>query len=337
MGILDLHVDSIIQQRLFGYDLRKKHRRGIGGQPLFWHADVPRMIEGGYSGACLGIHYWPVEREAGWQELKKQIAYLDGLCADDDRVERVWGAAGWAASGARPARLGLGPGVEGAHMLNAKIERVRELAQMGVGYLTLTHFSANSAATPSMGRGANERDGLTAFGRRLVEELNRYGVVVDLAHVNNPCVLDACAASQAPVMCTHTGAKGVFEHPRNISDRAIDAIAETGGVMGVIFAPRYLSGRWRATTEVALDHLDYFVQRVGVEHVALGSDYDGWLPTILADHHDCRDIQTMIEGMRRRGYDDDAIEKISEGNARRVFAEAARRASEAPEHAGATA
>ncbi|RAL24879.1 hypothetical protein DL240_01330 [Lujinxingia litoralis] len=329
MGILDLHVDSIIQQRLFRYDIRKKHRGGMRGQPLFWHADIPRMLEAEYSGACLGVHYWPVEREGGWQELKRQVAYLDRVAREDARVRRIMVSEDWEQAQAE-GRLGLAPGVEGAHMLNARIERVAELKKMGVAYLTLTHFSANSAATPAMGRGGNDRDGLTTFGRRLVEELNRYGVVVDLAHVNDPGVLDACAASHSPVFCTHTGARGLYEHPRNISDAAIDAIAATGGVMGVIFAPGYLCGSWRATSEVALDHLDYFVERVGVEHVALGSDYDGWLPAILADHRDCRDVGKMVEGMRQRGYSAADIEKITEGNAQRVFSEVARLATEAP-------
>lgn len=320
MGIIDLHVDSIIQQRLFGYDIRRRHRPGLRGQPLFWHADIPRMIEAGYDGACMGIHYFPWESEGAWREMKRQIAYLDRVCEEDERVFRVRSAADWARAKEK-GLLALIPGVEGAHMLNGRIERVRELAALDVAYLTLTHFSANSAATPGMGRGANERDGLTAFGRRLVLELNRHGVGVDLAHVNTPGVLDACAVSQRPVFCTHTGAKALNDHPRNISDAEIDAIAKTGGVMGIIFAPVFLAGRYRASTACALDHLDYIVERVGLEHVALGSDYDGWLPTILREHRDCRDISYVVQGLRQRGYDEEAVKKITGGNARRVFEE----------------
>ena len=323
-GFLDLHVDSIIQQRLFRYDMRRPHRPGISGQPLFWHADIPRMIEAGYGGACMGIHYWPFEREQGWEEMKRQIAYLDEVAAADDRTLRVRAFSDWERA-QEEGRLALSAGVEGAHMLNGRIERVPRLAELGVAYLTLTHFSSNSAATSSMGRGANQTDGLTAFGRRLVKELNRAGVVVDLAHVNTPGVLDACQASDKPVFCTHTAARALYETPRNITDDEIDAIAATGGVMGIIFAPVYLCGKLRADTEVALDHLEYMAERAGVDHVAIGSDYDGWLPTILSDHRDCRDIVRLSEGLRRRGWSEENIRKVKRENALRVFQENSKR------------
>ncbi len=317
-GVLDLHVDSIIQQRLFRYDIRRRHRAGIPGQPLFWHADIPRMVEAGYRGACMGIHYYPWEHERGWAEMKRQIAYLDEVADADGRVMRVRSVKDWEVA-YRNKKLGLTAGVEGAHMLNARIERVEELARLGVSYLTLGHFSANSAASVSIGRGANETEGLTAFGRQLVRELNRWGVAVDLAHVNTPGVLDACDVSQAPVLCTHTGVKGVWDNPRNITDAEIDAIAETGGVIGIIFAPLYLTGKWRVDTQAAMEHFDYIIERVGVDHVAIGSDYDGWLPTILSDHRDCRDMYRVVEGLRRRGLGDGALEKVISGNALRVF------------------
>lgn len=317
-GFLDLHVDSIIQQRLFRYDVRRSHRAGVGGQPLFWHADIPRMVEAGYRGACMGVHYWPFEREAGWEEMQRQIAYLDAVAADDERTLRVRQFSDWERA-RRSDRLALIPGVEGAHMLNGRIERAGALAALDVAYLTLAHFSSNSAATASMGRGANQRDGLTAFGRRLVEELNRQGVTVDLAHVNTPGVLDACRVSARPVMCTHSGARALYETPRTLSDEEIDAIAATGGVIGIIFAPVYLCGKLRAPTAVALDHLEYIAERVGVDHVGIGSDYDGWLPAILSDHRDCRDISRVSDGLRRRGWSEENIAKVAQGNALRVF------------------
>ena len=318
VGIVDLHVDSIIQQRLFRYDIHRRHRAGVKGQPFFWHADIPRMIEAGYSGVCMGIHFYPWESERGWREMKRQIAYLDEIAATEERVLRVREVEDWERA-EREKKLAMAPGVEGAHMLNGKIERVERLAKVGVSYLTLTHFSANSAATPSMGRGANERDGLTAFGRRLIRELNEARIAVDLAHVNTPGVLETCGLTKVPVFCTHTGVKGVHDHARNISDAEIDAIAETGGVIGIIFGPVFLSGKLRASTEVALDHLDYVVGRVGVEHVALGSDYDGWLPTILSDHRDCRDIVRLVDGLSERGYSQKEVEMIKGGNALRVM------------------
>lgn len=318
MRALDLHVDSIIQQRLFRYRVTHRHAAKLRGQPLFWHADVPRMIEAGYDGACLGIHYWPWESEGGWREANAQIDYLDDVVARDERVLRVRSPSDWA--NARTAgKLALAPGVEGAHMLDGRLERVEELARRNVAYMTLTHFSRNSAATPSMGRGANEVDRLSPFGVELVAALEENGILVDLAHVNTPGVLHACAVATRPVFCTHTGVKAVHDHARNISDEEIDAIAETGGVIGLIFAPIFLAGRLRATTEVVADHLEHIVDRVGLRHVAIGSDYDGWLPSIPADQRDCRDIGRLGDILRTRGWDEGALRALYSDNARRLL------------------
>ncbi|MFU8803844.1 MAG: dipeptidase, partial [Bradymonadaceae bacterium] len=272
------------------------------------------------SGACMGIHYYPWQSERGWHECNRQLDYLDHVATVDPNVVRVLHHEDWEKA-AVPGKLAMAAGVEGAHMLNGQVDRVEELAHRGVIYLTLTHFSANSAATPSMGRGANERDGLTDFGRDVIAALNHFGVAVDVAHVNTPGTLDACAESKAPVLCTHTGVKAIHDHVRNISDAEIDSIAETGGVIGLIFAPVFLAGKLRATTEVLLDHLDHIVGRVGVDHVGLGSDYDGWLPSILSDHRDCRDIVRVFDGLRARGYSEADVAKIAGGNARRVINE----------------
>lgn len=311
---LDLHVDSIIQQRLFGYRVTRRHGALLPGQPLFWHADVPRMVEAGYTGACLGIHYYPWQSEGAWREMNRQIDYLDEVTAADERVVRVHAPADWQRA-AEAGKLALAPGVEGAHMLNGRLERVAQLAERGVAYLTLTHFSKNAAATPSMGIGANEKDGLSGFGKELVAALGEAGVVVDVAHVNTPGVLDACAAARGPIMCTHTGVKGVHDHVRSISDEEIDAIAENDGVIGIMFAPTFLAGKLRADTRCIVDHVEYVIQRVGVRHVAIGSDYDGWLPTIMSDHRDCRDIGLVSDELAARGYPVEAIERVMARNA----------------------
>lgn len=321
MRPLDLHVDSIIVQRLFRYDVRKKHGAGMAGQPLFWHADIPRMIEAQYRGVCMGIHYWPWESERGWAESQKQIDYLDEVVGSHPQMLRVRKPEDWARAPAE-GKIAVAPGVEGAHMLNGKVERVRELARRNVAYMTLTHFSKNAAATPSMGRGANEDDGLTAFGREVVAALEEHDVIIDLAHVNMPGVLGACAAATKPVFCTHTGVKGVHDVARNISDEAIDAIAELNGVIGIIFSPNFLTGGRNADSNAVVDHMEYVIDRVGIEHVALGSDYDGWLPAIPNDMRDCRDIGIIADIMRRRGHGEDAIDRVYHLNAQELLSRA---------------
>jgi len=316
--IIDLHVDFIIQQRLFGYDALKKHGAGIKGQPLVWHADVPRMLEANYSGACLGIHFYPWESEKGFVEMQRQIDYLDDVIANHPDVLRVQKPQDWLRA-RDEKKLALAPGVEGAHMLNGRLDRVETLKKRGVTYMTITHFSKNAAATPSMGRGANESEGLTGFGRDLVAGLQEANILVDVAHVNTPGTLDICKVTQKPLFCTHTGVKGVFPHARNITDEEIDGIAESDGVIGIMFAPKFLTGKVRVDHHCVLDHIDYVVNRVGVRHVGIGSDFDGWVP-IPNDMRDCRDISLITSGLADRGHSQADIERILGLNALEMLA-----------------
>lgn len=317
-GILDFHVDCIIQHQLFGYRIERRHRAGFSGQPLFWHADLPRMRDAEYRGVCFGIHWFPWQSEGAWEGANRQINYLDRITEAEPDLVRVRDPADWARADEQDG-IAVAPGVEGAHILNRRLERVGDLADRDVAYLTLTHFSANAAATPSMGRGANENDPLTPFGRDLVVTLEDHGITVDLAHVNTPGVLDACSIAEQPVICTHTGVRGVHDSPRNVTDEEIDAIAETGGVIGIIFAPKFLTGDLVATSAAVADHIEYVADRVGLEHVAIGSDYDGWIPSIPSDQRDCRDIDQVFDELQSRGWYRDEIDAIKRDNALEVL------------------
>jgi membrane dipeptidase len=169
-----------------------------------------------------------------------------------------------------------------------------------------------------MGRGANERDGLTPWGLELVQRLNDAGIVVDVSHVNQPGVLDACRTTRAPLMATHSGVSSINRHTRLLCDDAIDGIAATGGLIGVIFAPHFLCGRMDASSEVVADHLDWIKARVGVQHVAIGSDFDGWLPRIPSDMKDCRDIVKLVARLQQRGWNESDLFALLRGNVARV-------------------
>jgi membrane dipeptidase len=317
--VLDLHADPLLIHRLFGYDLARKHRAGIPGQPFFWHTDLPRMREAGYLGVCLGVHYWPWSSEGGWAELRHQVALADRYAASTPNCIRVRCADDWDTVQRTPDALGVAVGVEGAHMLNGRLDRVPLLADLGVSYLTLAHFVGNVGVSPSMGRGANTTRGLTTWGRALIRALNDAGVAVDVAHVNRPGVLDACATTRAPLLCTHTGAAALSPSARNLSDAELDAVAATGGVIGVIFGPHFLIGALHTSSEAIVNHIEYIAARVGVQHVAIGTDYDGWMPAIPYDQRDCRDISQVTRGLLRRGFSQDDVAAISHGNALRCL------------------
>lgn len=319
--MLDLHIDPIIIHRFFGYDVGRKHRSLLPGQPLFWHSDLPRMIEGGYKGACLGIHYWPWQSEQAWRELNIQIDYLDKLAQNHPTTMRISSPSDWDEALAT-GRLGLCPGVEGAHMINGKIERVEQLAKRHIAYMTLAHFGKNDAVTPSWGKGANDKDGLTGFGHELIAELERQDVLIDVAHVNNPGVLDVCKIATKPVLCTHTGFRSRRNVRRNLSDEAIDAIRATGGLIGVICAPMFLSKNIFATSQCVVDGIAWLIDRVGEDHVALGSDLDGWLWTIPRDMRDCRDMVKIPQRMAQAGFSQATIDKVTHTNALRYLTRA---------------
>jgi membrane dipeptidase len=348
---VDLHVDALLTQRFFGVDLREEHSagalwklrslpfdlaRGVLGalgyqSPFYNHADLPRLRRGGYGLVALGLHYWPRQTERGYAEVHRQLDVFAQLVRDGQltlasRPEDVRRAA---AEGKLAAFCGL----EGAHGLGAggrdnearRLARVAELHQRGVRYITLAHFSRNDAAAHCFGPGSvgpdDDDPGLSLFGRRLVEEMNRVGMLVDVAHVSPRGVLDVCELSDKPVLATHTGLAGVDPErrdkarTRNISDEALRAIAATGGVVGVIFAPQFLSGDADGLSAVVrhLQHGARVLEQAGFDpaaHLAIGSDFDGWIATIPDELEDAADAPLLTRAMLEAGFDERLIEGI---------------------------
>jgi len=337
--VVDLHVDPIIQHLLFNYDIRVEHNATwspdkrnrlyrflikLGEKknlhkPFFNHIDIPRMQKGGFTFGSFSIHYWPVQTENGWEATLRQLNYLQQVVETDDRL-----IAATQPEDIRTAfsqnKIAVFAGIEGVHCLGKggrqtqqkRLQRLETVfANFGVRYLTLTHFSKNDAATPCMGIGSHEHAGLTPFGKTLIEKMNDIGMIVDLAHVNNRGVLDACDVSKKPVIVSHTGVKAVHEHPRNLSNEAIKAVAETGGVIGIMFATNFLSSETtNPSADILIRHINHIIQTVGDDHVALGSDFDGWIPRIPEDMNDATDLPVLTQHMLDSGYRESRIKKI---------------------------
>ncbi len=348
---VDLHVDSLLTQRLFGVDLREEHAagalwrlrslpfdlaRGVLGalgyqSPFYNHADLPRLRRGGYGLVALGLHYWPRQTERGYAEVHRQLDVFaqlvrEGALVLASRPEDVRRAAA-------DRKLAAFCGLEGAHGLGAggpdnearRLARVAELYQRGVRYITLAHFSRNDAAAHCFGPGSVGPDdndpGLSSFGRRLVDEMNRVGMIVDVAHVSPRGVLDVCEVSAQPVIATHTGLAGVDPERmdkarrRNISNEALVAIAKTGGVVGIIFAPQFLSGDADGLAAVVrhLRHGVKVLERAALDpaaHLAIGSDFDGWIATIPDELRDAADAPLLTRALLEAGFDERLIRGI---------------------------
>lgn len=315
---IDLHADPLMWSRWVGYDLKKRHAPWKGTFARVRHTDLPRLREGGVGAQFFGLVSLPVVGEAGcFRVVNEQIDILEGLCTDRpmDLVQAA-SANDLAVARLQGAVAAL-MGIEGAHALEGKVDNLVHFAHRGVRYLGLAHFSRNSACFPAKGVGSGS-GGLTGFGHTVVEACLANGVIVDLAHINKRGFLEACEAAKKaghPVIVSHTGVVGAFAHWRNIDDDQLRAVADLGGVIGVIFAPMFLGG---PSINAVIAHMRHIVDVVGEEHVALGSDYDGMVvpPEGLAD---VSMLPNLTDALLTDGWPIERIGKILRLNALRVL------------------
>jgi membrane dipeptidase len=195
--------------------------------------------------------------------------------------------------------------------------------RLGVRSLTLTHFPRNELGD---GSGADSGSHLSVFGREVVEEMNRLGMLVDISHINETGFWDVMELSKDPVLATHSNCKALCGHHRNLTDDQIKALAEKGGVMNLSFCAGFIKdgigfgdpeALKKVTIEDWLDHLDHAVGLVGTDHVGLGSDLDGGCGFPGLD--DVTKFPDLTRGMISRGYADHDIKKILGANNLRVF------------------
>jgi membrane dipeptidase len=271
---IDLHADTLMWARWLGYDLLARHDPPLWRAAFGGHVDVPRMRDGGLGAQFFSLVSLPISRTAGGlaQAVEAQIDILDEAIARAPADLRLVRTAAEVEACGRDGVLGALLGIEGAHALEGNLDRVETFARRGVRYLGLLHFTANDAGYPAYGRGRRDQKGLTPWGHELVRRCEASGVIVDLAHINRRGFLDACKAASKPLLVSHTGVLGAFEHWRNIGDDQLRAVAEKGGVVGVVFYPRYLGGPGLAPV---VKHLIHILDVVGEDTPALGSDWDG--------------------------------------------------------------
>lgn len=218
------------------------------------------------------------------------------------------------ADGAMGALLGI----EGAHALDGSLENVTAFARRGVRYIGILHFSANEAGYPAYGRGRRDTDGLTQWGFELVERCEAEEVLVDLAHLNKRGFLDACRVAKRPPIVSHTGVLGAYEHWRNIDDEQLRAVADRGGVVGVIFCPKYVGGDGLGPV---VQHLKHIIDVVGEDVPALGSDWDGFIvPT--KPLKDPRGLPLLTDALLNEGLSPKTVGKILRDNVMRVLDQA---------------
>ncbi|MDI7277690.1 MAG: dipeptidase, partial [Anaerolineae bacterium] len=213
-------------------------------------------------------------------------------------------------------------GLEGAEALRGDLGILRVLYRLGLRNLGIT-WSVRNEAADGVGE-ARTGGGLTEFGVRLVKEANRLGIMVDVAHLAPAGVRDVLALCDGPVVASHANARAVCDHARNLTDEQLEALAAKGGVVGVTFVPSFVAAeRERQSVETLLDHVDHIVRVAGVDHVGLGSDFDGYDTAQLAGMPDATALPAITAGLQARGYSEEAISKVLGANWLRVFEQVA--------------
>ncbi len=318
--LADGHADSLMWNR----DLTARQRRGQVDFPRLREAGVGiqcfTVVTRGYPvvdgmGAFGALRRWPAAARRGpWARCLFQLDRMRDLC------DRSRGAVAIAATRSAldenlsAGRISAVLGVEGAHALEGRPERVAALHARGVRFMSLTHLANNElggSSTPLMG----DRP-LTPLGREVLDAMAAAGMAVDLAHASRRTLRDVAAHGGARLLCSHAGASGATPSWRNLDDAELRAIADRGGVVGIIFATLYLGGRELSDV---VRHVEHALDVAGEEAVAFGSDFDGMVP-LPRGLRDVTDLPRLVAALARR-RPAAVVEKVAWGNWRRFFRE----------------
>ena len=303
------------------YDLR---RRTPG------HTDLARLRAGGVGGQFWSV-YIPCE-VAGPGAAMVQLEQIDIAQQIIDLYPDVFGEALTASDVNREfgrGRIASMMGMEGGHAIENSLSALRAFFDAGVRYMTITHGCNTDWA--DSGTDTPAHDGLTEFGREVIREMNRMGMLVDLSHTHPMTMHDALDVAEAPVIFSHSSAKGVTNHDRNVPDDVLRRLPENGGVVMVTYVGSFVNETmrtWtgpgeapRATLSDVADHIEHIRDVAGIDHVGIGADYDGTtnLPVGLQD---VSTYPALLVELSRRGWSEADLRKVAGENILRAWADA---------------
>lgn len=311
--VIDLHIDSFIWHRVAGYDLTRRHGHGLFGARFYSQVDFPRVLEAGLTGATWVITTNPLRSAAGRAETFSQnLEALQALFARvPEHFQVVRSVAEYRDARAR-GRHAAFIGIQGGNALDASPEALDRIPPGLVLRVTVVHLSSSSLGVTSSPLAGKRDTGLTGRGREYVRGLNQRKIFVDLAHVSKRGFWDAVEVhdKSQPLLVTHTGVSGVFEHWRNLDDDQLRAVADTGGTIGVMYQSSFLGdGLFGGKAASIVRHLSHIVKTVGADHASLGSDWDGaiWPPR---DMPTCLELPKLVQLMLDQNMSPDSVQKI---------------------------
>lgn len=314
-----LHLDAIVVDGhcdTLGEVLRGK--RSLHERSTLGHVDLPRLRDGGVTAQIFAC-FVPVDeyrRGAARHAMQRMDMLHQALETCPDQLILATGADDIRRAKAEGKVAGI-LGLEGVESIEGSLGVLRCFYRLGVRVVGFTWNFRNEAAD-GVYEGEQAR-GLTDFGVQLVAECNRLGMLIDVSHLAAPGLADVLQASRHPVIASHSNAAALCNDPRNLTDHQIEAIAEHGGLIGVTFVPSFLTKPGAAASLAhVLDHLDHLLRVAGVDHVMIGSDFDG-IDNTPRGLEDVARYPAITAGMLARGHDELTVRKVLGLNFLRVF------------------
>jgi len=322
MWIADGHADSLMWNRDLtvesgegDVDFPRLRQAGVGLQCFTVVTRGWPFVDG--FGAFAWAKRWPAEARRGeWARANWQIDRLYEFCARSNGEVQVARSGAELEEIAHRGATAAVLGIEGAHALERRVERVGELYARGARFMSLTHLGNNELGGSSFPFTGNRP--LTPLGRAVLDEMAKVRMPVDVAHASRATLEEILAHPTARPFSSHTGIRGESRSWRNLEDRDLRRIADKGGVVGIIFATVYLGGR---TFDDVARHVVHAIAVMGEDGVGFGSDFDGMVPK-PEGMRDVRDVPGLADALKRRGLAPAQVEKVMGGNFRRFFRQA---------------
>ena len=331
--VIDTHNDITSPMTDEGFDLGARDTSGK------LQTDIPRMKEGGLDAEFFAI-YVSASYARNGGSARRAIDMIDGvyeqarrhpesleMAFTSDDIRRIH----------KTGRVAALMGIEGGHAIEDSLSALRQFYRLGVRYMTLTHTNTNNWADSAGGinNPAEKRHGgLSDFGREVVREMNRLGMMVDVSHVADDTFQDVIETTQAPVIASHSSCRALTNVSRNLTDNMLKALAQNRGVVMINFYNGFINTEYArpgapapakpvntATMEMLIQHFEHAIKVAGIDHVGIGSDFDGVDGMLPGGMEDVSKLPAITYELLKRGYSDADVKKILGGNMLRVMAE----------------
>ncbi|MCA2004867.1 MAG: dipeptidase, partial [Ignavibacterium sp.] len=308
--LIDLHND-ILERMVNDTSYHLKHRHNYN------HTDIPRLQDGGVDVQFFSVWVSPTQYTNYFQQAQVMLNIFNSELSQNTNT--IAQATNWneADSLIQQNKIATVIGVEGGHHIENSIDKLISLYNSGMRYMTITWNNSTDWAVSAQDS-RSTTVGLSDFGRQVIRTMDSLGIIIDVSHTGIKTIQDILQVTQNPIIATHSGARALRNHYRNLYEWQIQDIANSGGVIGIVFYPYFLNGTSNASINDVIAHIDYIKNLVGIDYVAIGSDFDG-IEVVPLGLEDTSKFPNLTEALFERGYSREDIDKILYKNFKRVF------------------